>query len=354
MRVGLDAKVLAGPPGGVRRYVEGLLAALGRTGTPGPAVEPLVPGTPGSTLAWVAGPLRRASRRFDVLHCPFYYGPPRPRCPVVVAIHDILPVEHPEWFPRAWANPLRWLIPWAARSAAAIVVYAHSVAERIEARFGIDRARIRVIPHGVDPTRFAPPSPERVGAVRRRWSGGRPYVLQVGALEPRRGVDLALAAVGELRRDYRDLVLLLTGPDRAPVPGLDPPPPWVIRTGAVPEEELPALYAGAEAVLSPSRGEGFDLPLLEALACGAPVVASDIDVHVEHFAQAVALFSSGDREGLAGALERVLGDGEYRAELVRRGRRLAAAFSWERSARAHAELWLEVAGGGGAAARRLA
>ncbi len=279
-----------------------------------------------------------------MLHCPFYYGPLMPRCAVTVAIHDVLILEHPEWFPRSWASPIRWLTPVTARKAAAVVTDAEAVRERIEALCGVPRDRIRVIPHAVDHAVFHPVDGAATMAARERWAGGRPYLLQVGAVEPRRGIDLVLWAVEALRERWPELVLLLVGPDRARVAALEDPPAWVVRPGFVSDGELPALHAGAEAVLSPSRGEGFDLPLLEALASGAAVVASDIPVHVEHFAPAVELFASGDREALAGALERVLGDSAHREELRRRAVEHAAAFTWERSARAHLALWREISG----------
>ncbi len=341
----MDGGVLAGGPGGVARYVDGVLGAARASGVGSAELAVLRPRRRGSTLAWTLWNLQRASGRgFDVLHCPFYYGPPAPRCAVTVAVHDVLPVSHPEWFPRSWASPIRWLMPGSARRADGVVTFARATADEIVERLGVPEARIRVIPHGVDRELFRPPGGTEAAAARERWTGGRPYVLQVGAVEPRRGIDLVVPAVAALRRLWPDLVLLLVGGDRAPVAELQDPPAWVIRAGRVADGELPALYAGAEAMLSPSRGEGFDLPLLEALASGAAVVASDIPVHVEHFAPAVELFASGDREALAAALERVVGDAELREDLRRRAVAHAAGFSWERSAREHLALWREIAG----------
>ncbi len=345
VRVALDCKLETGPPGGVARYLFGLRRGLGTFAPEAVQWVRLVPSRGRSTLRWTLWELQRASGRgFDVLHCPFYYTPLAPRCPATVAVHDVLVLEHPEWFPRAWANPIRWLMPVTARRAAAVVTDAMAVAERIEALCRVPRERIRVIPHAVDHGVFRPPGGAAAAAAAERWTGGRPYVLQVGALEPRRGVDLAVRAVAAIRVDQPDLVLVLAGGERAPVPGLESAPDWVIRTGWVEDGDLPALYAGAEAVLSPSRGEGFDLPLLEALACGAAVVASDIPVHVEHFAPAVRLFPSGDWEALAGELLRVLEDEELRQTLKTRAVGHARGFTWERSAREHLALWREIVG----------
>ncbi|HHQ49072.1 MAG TPA: glycosyltransferase family 1 protein [Acidobacteria bacterium] len=345
MRIAVDGKALVGPAGGVARYVEGLLAGIESLAPERFSIELLRPGKNGSTLLWTLWNLQRASGEgFHVLHCPFYYTPLAPRCPVTVAIHDVLPLEHPEWFARSTLSPIRHLMPITARRANAVVTDAECIAQAIEELCHVPRQNIRVIPHAVDHEQFHLQPMAVSTEARRRWAGGHPYLLQGGALEPRRGIDLSLVAMMELRRRRPELVLVLVGGGRAPVPELDAPPPWVVRPGFVPDEELPALYAGAEAVLSPSRGEGFDLPLLEALACGAAVVASDIPVHVEHFGPAVELFASGDAEDLAGAVETVLSDSERARELREAAPRLAARFTWERSAAAHLELWREIAG----------
>ena len=343
MRVGIDTKVLTGPPGGVRRYVEGLLRGLDELARPGLSVERFEPNRPVGTLRWTLAGLRNASGSgIALLHCPFYYPPVAPRCPVTVAIHDVLAIEHPEWFPRSWLSPIRWMMPSGARRAAAVVTCATSTAETISERFGVPRERIRVVPYGVDRTIFSPPPEPAIAEARQRWAGGRPYLLQVGAVEPRRGIDLAVAALAALHTCWPDLVLLVAGPERFAVPELETPPAWVVRTGVVPEPALPALYAGAEAVLSPSRGEGFDFPLLEALACGAAVAASDIPVHVEHFGPAVRLFPSGDPAALADVLDSILSDGEATRSLRKRAAEHAGRFTWKAAAHAHAELWREV------------
>jgi len=343
LRITIDSKVLVNRRSGVARYVEGLVGTLEALEPEGVCVSLIRPSSAAHTMKWTLWDLQRASMaHLDLLHCPFYYTPLWPRCLVTLAIHDVLPLTHPEWFPRPLLSPIRWLMPRSARKAAGIVTFARTTAAAIGGILGIRADRIHVIPHGVDHGRFHAQKSEIVAATRQRWTRGRPYLLQVGALEPRRGIDLALAAMEALRGQWPDLVLLLIGGARAPIPELKHAPPWVIRPGFVPDEELPALYSGAEAVLSPSRGEGFDLPLLEALACGAAVVASDIPVHVEHFAPAVELFASGSWEALAGSLERVLGDSGRREELRRRGVEHAASFTWERSAVAHVELWREI------------
>jgi glycosyltransferase involved in cell wall biosynthesis len=343
MRVGVDAKPLLPPRAGVARYLEGLIAGCAELEHPDLELALVSPGGRRRTLPWVLWDLQRATGRgYDVFHFPFYYPPLAPRCPVTVAVHDVLVLEHPEWFPYAWASPLRRLIPAGVRRAAAIFTFSSSVAEAISQRCGVQRRRIHVAPHGVDCARFAPPPPELVTSIRARFTLTHPYLFQFGAIEPRRGSDLVLAACAALRARHPDLELVIAGDVRADVPVLRQPRPWLRLLGRVDDNVLPALYSGAAVVVAPSRGEGFDLPLLEALACGAAVVASDIPVHREHFTPAVALFESGDAEALHAAVAHALEDSEVALRLRAAGPALAARFTWRESARRHLEVWRAV------------
>ncbi len=345
LRVGIDGKSLLPPRTGVGRYLEGLLGGLAELALPDLAIEVLRPATPRSTLLWTLLQLQAASGRgFAVLHLPFYYGPLAPRCPTVLVVHDLLVLEHPEWFRPAHLHPIRLLLPPSARRAAAVVTFATAVAEAIGERLHLPPGRVRVIPHGVDRRLFRVPAAEETTAVAARYALSRPYLACLGAVEPRRGADLAVAAGRALRQVWQDLELVFIGPPRAPVPCLEAPPPWVRRLGHVGDEELGPLLAGAAATLAPSRAEGFDLPVLEALACGAAVVASDIPPHVEHFAGGVQFFASGDAESLAEATARILSDATFAASLRARGLEVASRFRWVDSARAHAALWREVGG----------
>jgi glycosyltransferase involved in cell wall biosynthesis len=345
LRVGVDGKCLLDPRAGVARYLEGLLAGVGSLAPDDLDLAVITPKAPRRTLPWVLWDLQRATGRgFDLFHFPFYYPPFLPRCPISVAIHDVLILQHPQWFPHAWAIPIRLLLPRGARRAEAVVACSRATAEAVAELCHVPQARIRVVPMGVDRTRFAPPDGATVAAVRARLGLTRPYLLQLGAVEPRRGSDTAIAATSAVRARASDLDLVLVGEMRAPVAALASPPQWLRRLGRVADDDLPPLLAGAEAVLAPSRGEGFDLPVLEALACGAVVVASDIAVHLEHFAPAVELFESGNSAALAAAVKRVIADSARAACLRAVGPELARRFTWEESARRHLELWREMAG----------
>lgn len=342
--MGIDGKCLAPPRAGVARYLEGLLQGLAELGADGIAVDLVRPSRPRRTLPWVLWDLQRATGRgYDVFHFPFYYPPLLPRCPYTVLVHDVLVLEHPEWFPRAWSNPIRRLLPRGARRAAAVIASGRANAAKIAALCSVPRERVHVVPFGLDAGRFAPPGAAPASAALARLGVRAPFLLQVGAFEPRRGFDVSLAAAAALRAEGHDVELVVAGVPRAPVAELASPPPWLRVIGRVDDADLPALYAGAAAVLAPSRGEGFDLPVLEALACGAAVVASDIDVHLEHFAGAIEPFASGDAAALTAACLALLGGGERAATLREAGPRLAARFTWRECARRHVELWREAA-----------
>lgn len=345
IRVLLDGKPLLPPRAGVARYVEGLLAGLGAIAAADLELEVLRPPQPRRTLPWVLWDLQRAvGRGVDVAHFPFYYPPLAPRAPFTVAIHDVLFLEHPEWFPEGRRNHLRWLVPRGARRAGAVVTFSRASAEAIGHHCGVPVERIRVIPHGVDRTRFAPVSSSVRARARRRHRLDAPFLLVAGFAEPRRGLDLAISAVTQLRSEDPDLELVLVGETRSRVPGLEHAPLWVRRLGRVADEDLAALYGAAEIVVAPSLGEGFDFPLLEALACGAAVVASNIPVHRELFADGVELFASGDAEALANALRRIRGDDGRNSALRAAAEGVALRFNWEGTAAAHVDLWREVAG----------
>lgn len=346
MRVGIDAKSLLPPRAGVARYVEGLLAGCSAVDHPDVEIAVVKPDRARRTLPWVLFDLQRATGEgYAAFHFPFYYPPLWPRCPATVAIHDVLVIEHPEWFSRAWTNPLRLLIPRGARHAAAIFTGSTHVADSIAEVCRVPRELVHVTGLAVDHHLFAPPSAADVEAARRRLQLPPVYLVQLGALEPRRGVDLAVAAVRELRLEFPDLGLVLVGEERTPVPGLADLPPWLHRIRHVADADLPALLFAAQALLAPSRGEGFDFPVLEAMCCGAAVVASDIPVHREHFAPAVALFESGDAGALAAAVRGVLADSALSARLREEGPRLAATFTWEAVAARHLEIWRQLGTG---------
>jgi glycosyltransferase involved in cell wall biosynthesis len=191
----------------------------------------------------------------------------------VVTIHDCAFVDQPDGFSRLFATWYRWLIPRLARRVRRIITVSQFSATRLAEFCGLKAGQIEVIPNGVDP-RFRPVDSDAVSDLRRRLALPERYVLSVGTLEPRKNLPRLLAAWDHLPPSLRDVGLVLSGAESRQfrAAGIEPLPAGVRLTGYVADADLPVLYAGAAAFVYPSTYEGFGLPVLEAMACGAPVI----------------------------------------------------------------------------------
>jgi glycosyltransferase involved in cell wall biosynthesis len=197
-------------------------------------------------------PRLRAPANADVLHCPTFRGPFRARGPLVVTVHDVAVLRHPEWFNRWTASYSRFAVPRVLRAAGRIIAVSQFTKRELIDLLSVPEAKIRVVPNAVDPV-FVPEG--------RRAEGE--YALAVGTLEPRKNLARIAAAVdGELR--------VVGGRGWG---GVDPPAN-VTWLGDVPDAELAALYRGARCLVYASLYEGFGIPVAEALACGCAVVTS--------------------------------------------------------------------------------
>jgi glycosyltransferase involved in cell wall biosynthesis len=314
------------------------------------SVRAVVPNRRPARLVWeqvrLAGLLAGAS--IDVHHGPHYTMPERARVPRVVTIHDLTFLDHPEWHERSKVTVFRRAIRVAARRADAIVCVSRLTAERLEALCA-PTGRVFVVPHGVDHERFGPDSlPAGPGQSAgsdddflRRCGVKAPYVLFVGTLEPRKAVPDLVAAFDRVAGARGDLSLVLAG---RPGWGTDAVEhairgarfgDRIVRTGYVPDEAVPALLRRAAVVAYPALEEGFGLPALEALACGAPLVTTAGTAMAEVTGGAAVLVTPRSVSELADALEEVLsasGDVEERRRL---GLGVAAAHTWEASAAHH-------------------
>ncbi|HEY8705496.1 MAG TPA: glycosyltransferase family 1 protein [Gaiellaceae bacterium] len=197
-------------------------------------------------------PLLRAPPGADLLHCPTFRGPFRSRVPLVVTVHDLAVLRHPEWFNRWTASYSRIAVPRVVAAADRLIAVSEHTRRELAALLDVDDAKIRVVPNAVEDA-FTPDGPQAEGD----------YVLAVGTLEPRKNLArIAEAVDGELR------VVGARGW------GGVHPPADVILLGGVPDSELAALYRGARCLVYASLYEGFGIPVAEALACGCPIVTS--------------------------------------------------------------------------------
>jgi alpha-1,3-rhamnosyl/mannosyltransferase len=293
-------------------------------------------------LGWLPVGLPRRARALgvDLLHCPSPLAPPRARVPVVVTVNDVMTFDRPEWFTRANVLQQRVVLRAVLRNAARVIVPSRFSAERVADVSGIPAERIAVIPYGVD-DRFSPgePDPEALA----RMGVEQPYVLTVGALQPRKNVEGVLTAFEGLETPHRLVVAGGRGwRDDALVRRVESLGDRAVLTGHVGDDELVALYRGADAFVFPSRYEGFGFPPLEAMACGTAVIASDRTSLPEITGGAVPAVDPDDPDALRAALERVLGDPAERAELAARGLARAREFSWRRCAEETVAVYADV------------
>jgi len=273
MRVVFDSRP-ALDPRGIGRYASCLLTALYESAGPG---DVLVGG--------------HRPRRGDVYHAPWIDGALlRPPCPQVVTLHDVVPLKRRSEYLRTGIRfRMRYL---AVERSARLIVPTAVVAEEVVEHLRVEPEQVVVIHEAVAP-RLTKRAPQEVAAVRRRYRLPEDYLLWVGGLEtpdPRK-------RIAALARTPRELPLVLVGATKPWAHEL----PDVTLTGRVPDDDLAAIYTGARALVFPSDDEGFGLPTVEALACGTPVVASDIPVLREVLGDRATFVDGADLEGLLAA-----------------------------------------------------
>jgi glycosyltransferase involved in cell wall biosynthesis len=252
----------------------------------------------------------------------------------VVTIHDCAFVDCVQSFSPAFARWYQCLVPRLARRARRVLTVSEYSRNRICELFRIAPEKVVAAPNGLG-SEWQPAPCAEVEATRRSLDLLQPYVLSVGSLEPRKNLRRLLAAWNALGPAKDGVVLVLAG---APGhvfrdAGLGSPPADVRFTGFVRDSDLRALYTGAEAFVFPSLYEGFGLPVLEAMACGAPVICSQTTALPEVAADAALLINPADVEAIAHGLDTVLKDRDLRASLRERGLRRAKHFSWDETAR---------------------
>lgn len=354
MRIAMDATPLLGQRSGIGNYVRGLVEGLagledgpevlltlfsvrGAVPRPLPArTRPAPRRAPARLLRrtwsrWSFPPVEVLTGRVPVFHGTNFVLPPRARAAGLVTVHDLAYLKYRDSV-TGDAAQYADLVPQALGQGAHVLAVSQAMAEEIAAEYGLARDRVSVAHHGVG-TEWSQTQPldhvdqARLGLPER-------YVLFMGNLEPRKNLGTLIRAHAAARRaDASVPRLVLVGPagwgDRWQ--GTPPGPADVVLAGYLEDATLRSVVAGAAAVCMPSHYEGFGLPVLEALAAGRPVLASDIAAHREVAGGHATLLPATDHEAWADAL--------LRLEALQEGqpdrRRRAAAFTWERSARDH-------------------
>jgi glycosyltransferase involved in cell wall biosynthesis len=298
---------------------------------------------------WMQAILPRILERIrpDLCHFTNFLGPRFTSTPYVVTFHDMTLELLPEC--HTWKKRMltRALSPRIARGARLIITPSMSAKEDVSRLLGIPAGKIRAIPHAPDP-RFRPQrNRESIERIEGRYGIRRPYVLYVGTLEPRKNLERAVTAFSQISPSYPEHSFYLAGDVGwgtrellRTIEGL-PHHERIARLGYVAEEDLPALYSNAELFVYPSLYEGFGFPVVEAMACGAPVVTSSSSSLAEIAEGAALLVDPRDTRAIAGAMDRALGDEREWARLRLLGLARAGSFSWERSTRETLDVYEE-------------
>ncbi len=272
----------------------------------------------------------------DLYHSPYYLMPYRPGVPTVLTVHDLIPLLFPRQSTFQARLLFRWTTARALRAARHIVAVSEATRRDLTRHFHVPGDRVSVIPEAPDPA-FYPRSPAEVEAVRRQYGLPDSFVLYVGSNKPHKNLTRLVEAWARSTEYGTRNTLVIAGvwDPRYPQPrllaerlGLQ----TVRWLGPVPEADLPALYSAATLFVFPSLYEGFGLPVLEAMACGVPVVCSNTSSLPEVAGDAALLADPTDTGALAAAIADLLGDRARREEMRERGLRQVARFSWERTA----------------------
>jgi glycosyltransferase involved in cell wall biosynthesis len=372
LRVLVDATGVPTDRGALGRYVDGLIGALGPTGidlavacqrsdeeryrrlAPDATIVagPMTLGHRTERLAWEQSGLPVVAERVgaDVLHMPYYTMPLRPGVPTVVTVHDVTFFTDPERYTATIAMSLKSATRTAVRQATRLIVPSNATRDELVRVLGMDPAKIDVAYHGVDHDLFHRPSQDQVDHVTARLGlRGRPYVAFLGSLAPRKNAPAVVRGWASAVADLANPPALVLGGGGGWSQELDeavaavPSNLRLARPGYLPFADLAGFLGGALVVAAPSRGEGFGLPVLEAMACGAPVLTTYRTSLPEVGGNAVA-YTEPDADAIAGALRTLLDDPQRRVTLGEAGYARARDFTWAASAAAHVASYKRAAG----------
>ena len=394
MRIGINAFYLGAVTTGSGQYINHLIRQLARLGDeseyilvqdarykiqdtgnlhPAPCIlhpisTPFDPVSEDLAKLWfeqVAFP--RACRRHSVelAHVPYFASPLFPTTPTVVTVHDLIPMLLPAYRGSILVRLYTLLVAVAAKRADIVLTDSEASKWDIVHLLDIPSERVRVIYLAADDIYQPVLDEHRLAGIRRKYGLPASYLLYLGGFDQRKNVPTLLKAFAQLAKDSRigDWRVSLVVAGQLPDYGLDlaiqakrsdffPDPRPIVQelgigervvfTGWVPEEDKPALYSGARALIFPSLYEGFGLPPLEALACGTPVIASNRGSLPEIVGDGGLLLEPDDVEGLTAAMERLLSDDTLWGDLQEKGLAHAARFSWEKTARETLAVYREI------------
>ena len=369
MKIGIDAHSIGSGNSGNETYYRSLLKALNRVdddnnyvvyGTnelalldlrinPGQfRISRVSPATPYARIPF-AMPFQAKRDRIDVFHAQFIV-PPFLTCPVVSTVPDVAFEHYPQFFPAyhvAWSKKL---IPWSVRRADHVITVSEFSKRDLVNIYDIDPDKISVTYEAAEQDYFPRDRELAKERIARSYGIERPFVLYVGRIQARKNLPLLIEAFAQVRRGGLAYDLVLAGnsewngtplSERIAELGLSQN---VIMTGYVPREDLPWFYNAADVFAYPSFFEGFGLPVMEAMACGTPVVTSKGSSLGEIAAEAALLVDPTDVPAIAAALQQLLSDRGLREQLGRLGIQRSEQFRDERMARETISVYEKVLG----------
>lgn len=297
-------------------------------------------------------PLSLAREGVQLVHEPHYVLPPLVRCRSVVTIHDCIHLMFPEYLPNRLAYYYAKGSMWTATHKADRILTVSEASKRDILRFfDVPPEKVVVAYNAIDERFLTPADPERMELVKQRYQLEHPFVLYVGNIKPHKNLERLIDAFGRARsRCHDDLKLIIIGDEISKYPPLRQAvhkhklDKHVRFLGFQPLETLSVFYRLARAFVFPSLYEGFGLPPLEAMACGAPVVTSNVSSLPEITGGAALLVDPCNEDAIAEAMTRAVMDESLRAELIRKGQQRARAFSWKQSVQTIHEIYMQVAG----------
>jgi glycosyltransferase involved in cell wall biosynthesis len=359
MHIGLNAHLLSGRKGyraaGIHGYIYHTLTHLAAVapddwqwtvllggGNPHtfPGLEarhaPFATDSPIARIVWEQAIQPVALRRFDLYHALAFVSPVIQPAPSVVTVYDLSFIHYPQVLSAARRAYLRAFTAWSCRRARRVIAISHSTAQDVHESLGIPMEKIDVAPAGYDQSQFYPYPPEQVAAFRAAQGLPDDFLLFVGTLEPRKNLTTLLDAYAQLPAESR-LPLVLAGGkgwDYAPIfERIERYKLDVRLPGFLPAEALPLWYNSATAFVYPSVFEGFGLPVLEAMACGTPVVISDASSLPEVAGDAGLRVPPHDVSAWVAALGQAMHDRQWRTDAARRGLTEAKRYDWRATAR---------------------
>ena len=299
-------------------------------------------------IAWTQLLAGRAARRAGagLLHGVHYELPLAARLPQVVTVHDLTLLTHPEWHEPSKVRYFGWAIRRAVAAATRVLCVSATTAADLAERLDVPADLLDVTPLGTD---LRPAPAERVAELRRRLGLDGPYLLGLGTVEPRKDLPTLVRAFATLAAELPHRLVLAglagwgAGELEAAV-AASGVADRVLVPGYVPEADKAALLTGADVFAYPSRYEGFGLPVLEAMACGTPVVTTTGGSLPEVAGDAATLIEPGDEHALAAAIAKLATDPAARQDAAARGRSRAATFTWRRCAELTAAAYTRAVG----------